>query len=366
MPPHLFSSAARSPARRLTLAAAVAAMVCAAAARAEEIDYKKLYARVAPGVVVVYGESGAMGSIGSGSIIRSDGLVVTNAHVILNHDTGKPWEKLFVFLKPDKVTGNDAQDLKRSYQAQWLTYSAALDLALVRIVDAPAGLPVVQLSDDRNIGVGEDTAAIGHPEHGAKWSLTTGRIGGEWSDFDGVKGKDVYQMETSVNRGNSGGPLLDGNGNMIGINTSIARRAADGLAITGVNFAIKSAVVRKWIGETSQQIAAAPVPPEEHAPPPAAVAKAEPAPAAQETVPPALTPPAPPHSEIAPAGEVAPAVQISTALPPPPPPGKRGFVSHVTPGRILSPTELVLAHAQDAMDDLGAETARHSGHRAGK
>ena len=98
----------------------------------------------------------------------------------------------------------------------------------------------------------------GHPESGAKWSLTTGRIGGTWSDFDGVKGKDVYQMETSVNRGNSGGPLLDGNGYLIGINTSIARKAPDGLAITGVNFAIQSSVVRHWIDSSHQQIAQAP------------------------------------------------------------------------------------------------------------
>src|SRR5206468_6675576 len=128
------------------------------------------------------------------------------------------------------------------------------------------------------------TAAIGHPEHGAKWSLTTGRIGGEWANFEGVTGKDVYQMETSVNRGNSGGPLLDGNGYMVGINTAIARRSEDGLAITGINFALKSSVVRAWIattlGKLDNQVDNGPA--SATPPPPQQVAAAEPAPLAPE------------------------------------------------------------------------------------
>jgi serine protease Do len=163
-------------------ALALAASLVAAArpARADEIDYKKLYAKAGPGVVLIYGEHGNTGSVGTGSIIRDDGLVITNAHVILDHETQKPFEKLFIFLKPDKITGRNEDDLKRGFQAQWLAFSPDLDLALLRIVDAPKGLSVIALSDDSKVGVGEATAAIGHPESGAKWSLTTGRIGGEW------------------------------------------------------------------------------------------------------------------------------------------------------------------------------------------
>src|SRR4051812_20022705 len=227
--------------------------LCAAAVRAEEIDYKRLYTNVSPAVVLIYGEEGETGSVGTGSIIHKSGVVVTNAHVILNHATQKPFEKLFIFLKPDKVTGANEQDLKRGFKAQWISYNATMDLALLLMDGAPDGLPTVPLAE-ADVGVGEATAAIGHPEHGARWSLTTGRIGGEWADFEKVPGKDVYQMETSVNRGNSGGPLLDGNGYMVGINTSIARRSEDGLAITGINFAIKSSVVRKWLNDTLPQI----------------------------------------------------------------------------------------------------------------
>jgi serine protease Do len=63
-----------------------------------------------------------------------------------------------------------------------------------------------------------------------------------------VRGKNVFQTDTSVNRGNSGGPLLDRRGYMVGMTTNVARRGAGDLAITGVNFAVKSSVVRDWAG----------------------------------------------------------------------------------------------------------------------
>lgn len=225
-----------------------------ASARAEEVNYRALYARDAPGVVLIYGTEGNLGSIGSGSVVRRDGLVVTNAHVILNHRTGKPWRHLYVYLKPRRVTGAPKNDFSRQYDARWLMFNKDLDLALVQIVNPPDHLTVIPLSDDRNVAIGDPTAAIGHPEQGARWSLTTGRIGGSFRDFGGVKGKDCYQMETSVNRGNSGGPLLDGAGNMIGINTMVARRGAGGIAIEGVNFAIQSRVVRRWIEQNGEHI----------------------------------------------------------------------------------------------------------------
>ena len=74
-------------------------------------------------------------------------------------------------------------------------------------------------------------------------------------DYQGVTGKDVYQTDTSVNRGNSGGPLLDRRGYMVAINSNIARLSRDGLPITGVNFSIKSSVVKKWLNENEYTIA---------------------------------------------------------------------------------------------------------------
>jgi len=242
---------------------------------------------------------------------------------------------------------------------------------------------VLPISDDSKVGVGEATAAIGHPEHGAKWSLTTGRIGGEWSDFEGVKGKDVYQMETSVNRGNSGGPLLDGNGFLVGINTSIARRSADGLAITGINFAIKSSVVRRWIAQRNEAIAAAPEAQPAQAEP-TAVARVD-APAAAQPAAPPPAPPTPtqvakaeppqvtPEQPVAKATPPRPAaptavppppapeekqVTISASVPPPAPPARRGFTTREKSGSVLSPQDLVKQHAAEAFDDLEREAQK--------
>ena len=148
---------------------------------------------------------------------------------------------------------------------------------------------------------------------------------------------------------------------MIGINTSIARRSADGLAITGVNFAIKSAVVRAWIAAARESIASAPEVRPETAPPPSAVAKAEPPPVTNEQVtakgaPP--RPPAPTQAQPKPAPEEK-QVVIAAAAPPPPPPAPRGYTTRERPGRILSPQELVKERASKAFDDLEREAQKH-------
>jgi serine protease Do len=180
------------------------------------------------------------------------------------------------------------------------------------------------------------------------------------ADFEGVKGKDVYQMETSVNRGNSGGPLLDGNGYLVGINTSISRRSADGLAITGINFAIKSAVVRRWISESREQIASAPELAPDALPAAAAVASAQPQPPPTEDAPAQAAPPRPPLPTQSPAmGPEDRRITVSLSAPPPPPLARRGFTSKEKPGRVLSPQELVKEHASAAFDDLERESQKH-------
>src|SRR5438309_10098009 len=94
------------------------ALLCAVAARAEEIDYKRLYSSSSPAVVLIYGEEGETGSVGTGSIIHKSGLVVTNAHVILNHATQKPFEKLYIFLKPR----SEERRVGKEWRSRWSTY----------------------------------------------------------------------------------------------------------------------------------------------------------------------------------------------------------------------------------------------------
>lgn len=215
----------------------------------KDLSPREIYEQVAPGVVMVmgYAEGGGKGSGGTGSIIQSDGLVLTNAHVVLEEQTGKPYARLSIFLKPARVTGESKSDLSRMVRVKVLAYSQPLDLALLKLDGVTEALPVVDLSESGLARIGDHVVAIGHPEQGGLWTLTTGVISAEVDNFNGVRGKHVFQTETGLNRGNSGGPLLDGEGHMVGVNTAIARVAPDGLPITSISFSLKSSVAIKWL-----------------------------------------------------------------------------------------------------------------------
>ena len=220
-------------------------------AQAKELTPREIYEQTSPAVVMVMGhpESGKSGSGGTGSIIRADGLVLTNAHVIVEEKTGKPYPRLSVFLKPARVTGDSKLDLARMLRARVVAYSSSLDLALLKLEGVPGALPTIELGESERTRIGDRVIAIGHPEQGGLWTLTTGVISAEVDNFNGVKGKNVFQTETGLNRGNSGGPLVDGEGRMVGVNTAIARVAPDGLPITSISFSLKSTVAKQWLRE---------------------------------------------------------------------------------------------------------------------
>jgi serine protease Do len=218
---------------------------------AKELTPREIYEQASPAVVMVMGNSnsGKGGSGGTGSIIQADGVVLTNAHVVIDEKTGKPYPRLSVFLKPARVSGDTKADLARMVRAKLVAYSAPLDLALLKLEGMAAPLPVIDLSDSDRTKIGDRVIAIGHPEQGGLWTLTTGVISAEVDNFNGVKGKHVFQTETSLNRGNSGGPLVDNEGHMIGVNTAIARVAHDGMPIASISFSLKSSVARQWLRE---------------------------------------------------------------------------------------------------------------------
>ena len=227
---------------------------------AKDLTPREIYEQASPAVVMVMGhsDSGTGGSGGTGSIIQADGVVLTNAHVVIDEKTGKPYPRLTVFLKPVRVSGDTKADLARMVRAKLVAYSAPLDLALLKLEGVAASLPVIHLSDSDQTKIGDRVIAIGHPEQGGLWTLTTGVISAEVDNFNGVKGKHVFQTETSLNRGNSGGPLVDNEGHMIGVNTAIARVAPDGMPITSISFSLKSSVARQWLRE--QRTVSSPLP----------------------------------------------------------------------------------------------------------
>ncbi|MEM7674894.1 MAG: serine protease, partial [Myxococcota bacterium] len=227
-------------------AAAVAFSPVFAEASPKPMSPRQIYKRHAKSVVLVFATDGsAQGSAGTGSIISTDGQIITNAHVVMKN--GRPYRRLFVYTKPKKLTGSMNRDLKHRHEVILLDSDPKLDLALLRMKKPPSDLQPIEFADPENVEIGEPVVAVGMPETGGLWTLTTGSISSVIANFNSVRGKDVFQTEASVNRGNSGGPLLNVFGQMVGINTSISRRAADGLAITDINFSLKSSVAVDWL-----------------------------------------------------------------------------------------------------------------------
>jgi serine protease Do len=270
----------------LLLLSVIAALFLIVSAQAFAFTPREIYRKTGPGVVLILASEGSkMGSVGTGSIIREDGLIITNAHVFIRQGSSKLKSNITIYLKPDRVTGNHKKDLTQKYKGRMVSYNIPLDLALVKIVNINKPLTRVDFAEAENVGIGDQVYAIGHPEQGGLWSLTTGVISAFRVNYGGVPGKDLFQTDASINRGNSGGPLLDEEGVMVGINSMIARKATDGLMITDVNFSIKSNVAIQWLNSLGyhftakkQTVAVAPEPVKEKAVQPK---KATPAPKAE-------------------------------------------------------------------------------------
>jgi serine protease Do len=214
-----------------------------------DLTPREIYELDSPAVVMIigYSNSGQRGNGGTGSIIQQDGLVLTNAHVVIEDQTGKPYPRVTIYLKPERVSGDPKADLSRSAKGRVVAFSQPLDLALLKLDGLPGPFPVLELDDSDRIEIGDRVVAIGHPEQGGLWTLTTGTISAQFENFDATKGKSVFQTETGLNRGNSGGPLLDTYGRMVGINTAIARLSSDGLPIMSISFSLKSNVAKRWL-----------------------------------------------------------------------------------------------------------------------
>ncbi len=218
---------------------------------APALSPRDIYKYYAPAVVLLMcvGSDGN-GELGTGSIIDDSGRILTNAHVVIRRSTGRPFDTIRVYFKPKRLTGDPKRDLTRHVTGRVTAFDRDLDLAIVELDGSPSRtIRPIPLGDAGAVEAGEPVLAIGHPEQGGLWTLTTGVVSTVIANLGGVKGKDVFQTDASINRGNSGGPLLDNKGALIGVNTSMARKAKDGLTITAVNFSVKSSVVKDWLAK---------------------------------------------------------------------------------------------------------------------
>jgi S1-C subfamily serine protease len=203
-----------------------------------------VFRKVSPSVVLVVTGSVKDGKltdvgIGTGVVIDPSGYVLTNWHVIAGYTTG------VIFLKPK--SGTEPQD-NDAYVVRVIAQDEKTDLALLRIVKPPAGLPAVKFGDVSNIQVAEDIHIIGHP-HGKLWSYSTGVISQirdnyDWKYSDGSEHlANVLQMQTAVNPGNSGGPVLDNNSNLLGL----VAMSEEG---QNLNYAVAIDVISKFVAHS--------------------------------------------------------------------------------------------------------------------
>ncbi len=186
-------------------------------------------------------------SLGSGVILRADGVVVTNAHVIEN-----------------AVEIRVALADRREFDAEAIFFDKAIDLAVLRLEGAH-DLPTLELRDPDTLEVGDLALAIGNP-FGVGQTVTSGIISGLARTAGRRGGGYFVQTDAAINPGNSGGALVDMGGRLIGVNTAILSRGGGSV---GIGFAIPSSLVAQavesalrgdtilvqpWAGVRTQQV----------------------------------------------------------------------------------------------------------------
>jgi serine protease DegS/serine protease DegQ len=179
-------------------------------------------------------------NLGSGVIVSADGYVLTNNHVIANADD------IQVLLYDGRVA-----------KAKLIGADEETDLAVLKIIDA-VNLPVIQMADPKKLRVGDVVLAIGNPLN-LNQTVTMGIISAIGRQLSNSSPEDFIQTDAAINLGNSGGALVNSNGDLVGINTLLIGKAANA---EGIGFAIPvdtatnvlrqliatGHVIRGWLG----------------------------------------------------------------------------------------------------------------------
>lgn len=187
-------------------------------------------------------------SLGSGVIVKADGLLVTNAHVVKGADE-------------IRVVLHD----RREFEAKLVTQDERYDLALLRIEGDGLKFPTVELRDSDSVEVGDIVMAIGNP-FGLTQTVTQGIISAVARSAGGINDSNFFlQTDAAINPGNSGGALVALDGRLIGINTAIYSQTGGSI---GIGFATPSnivarlisiadsggRIVRPWLGISMQRV----------------------------------------------------------------------------------------------------------------
>tara|TARA_B100000575_G_scaffold230797_1_gene191805 strand:- start:185 stop:1615 length:1431 start_codon:yes stop_codon:yes gene_type:complete len=169
-------------------------------------------------------------SLGSGFIIDETGYIITNNHVIDNA------EKIMVILFDDT-----------SFEAKVVGKDPKTDVALLKIDPKKTNLKAVKFGDSNKLRVGDWVMAIGNP-FGFGGTVTAGIVSARGRNLSGSY-DDYIQTDASINRGNSGGPLFDMKGNVVGINTAIFSQSGGSV---GIGFAVSSNLAKQVTDQLKQ------------------------------------------------------------------------------------------------------------------
>jgi putative serine protease PepD len=198
---------------------------------------KTVYEGAQDAVAYISATSDQGQATGSGFVVSTDGRIITNEHVI--DGARSVTVKLGVNGKAQTATVIGAD--------------ASKDLALLKIDPAGQKLKALSLDDSAALQVGDNAYAIGNP-YGLDHTLTSGIVSALDRDIqapDGTPIKNVIQTDAALNPGNSGGPLLDANGKVIGVNSQIATGGSSASGSeggnVGIGFAIPSDTVKAFI-----------------------------------------------------------------------------------------------------------------------
>lgn len=214
-----------------------------AAGHGEALTAEEVYARVNPATVtVVCDVSDTSASVGTGIIFTKDGYVLTNHHVVAGG-------------RNCTVTLSD----NVQYEARYVVSDEVNDLAVLKIVDA-RDLPTAELGDSSLLTVGETVYAIGNPLGvELRGTFTDGLVSALDRDVD-VDGRTMTLIQTNValNSGNSGGPLINQYGQVVGINT--IKMMSEFSNIEGLGFAIPTQAIRRVVNQLLKEGAIPPEP----------------------------------------------------------------------------------------------------------
>ena len=217
---------------------------------------EQIYQTLSGGVVMVlsdfanagtdqFGQTQSAQALGTGFVVDKDGYILTNAHVV--DENGEQATGVTVVFNKG---GSETQRVK----GELVGVDVGSDVAVIKVDPNAVSLNPLPLGDSSKVAVGEPVVAIGNPL-GYDFSITSGIVSATGRSLQAPNGQTIpngIQTDAAINQGNSGGPLIDGNGRVIGINEQIASQGGgnDGLGFAvPINTAIRSLEQLKSTGK---------------------------------------------------------------------------------------------------------------------